>query len=121
MVVDVCGKQERVTAPHDALLAQIGRSPVDFQTQLVRLYDFRRLGKPLSKLCEERHVTVRRSFVVDERGVGELARPALSSALDEHGSARVVPGLLRGKPARGKNHRESSHDRAKPHGGKLTA
>src|SRR5256714_5047780 len=119
VVIDIGGKEKRVAASHDALLAQIGRSPVDFETQLVGLYDFRRLGKSLSKLCEERHVTVRRSFVIDERGVGELARSALGSALDERGGARVVPGLLCGKFASDEKHRDSSHRMAEPHWGKL--
>src|SRR6266513_5850796 len=85
MVVDVGWQQQGVATSHDALLAQIGRSPVDFQTQLVRLHDFRRLRESLSKLCEECYVTVRRSFVVDERGVGELSRSALGSALHGRG------------------------------------
>src|SRR5438045_2066893 len=83
VVIDVGWEKQGVASPHDALLAQIGRAPVDFQTQLVRLYDFGRLGKSLSKLCEERHITVRRSLVVDERGVGELRRPPLGRVLDE--------------------------------------
>src|SRR5437588_810584 len=50
MIVDVGGKQQRITTAHDALLAQIGRPPVDFQTQLVRLHD-------LWRLCAEERVT----------------------------------------------------------------
>ena len=122
MVVDVRRKQQGVTSTHDALLAQIGSAPVDFQTQLIRLDDFWRLGKPLSKLCEERHVAMRRRLVVDEGRVGELTRSALGSVLDERSGARIVPGLLCIKFARGDDEQRESSDRnAKPHGGKLVA
>src|SRR5438445_8010370 len=121
MIVDVGGKEKRIATAHDALLAQIGRPPVDFQTQLVRLHDLWRLRKPLSKLCEERHVAMRRSFVVDERGVGQLIRPALGGALDESQGALIVPRLLSAQLVRDSDQRQHSDKRAKPHGGKLTA
>src|SRR4051812_39043310 len=83
VVVDVRRQQQSIATAHDALLAQIGRAPVDFQAQLVRLYDLRWLRKPLSKLRQESNVTVRSRFVVDERGIRDLTRPPLSGAGDE--------------------------------------
>ena len=95
VVVDVRRQQQRVAATHDPLLAEIGRAPIDFQPQLVRLHDLWRLGKSFSKLGEESHVTVCRRLVVDEGRIGELTRPALSRVLDERASTSVVPRLLR--------------------------
>src|SRR3954466_9469803 len=95
VIVDVRRQEKCVATPHDALLAQIGRTPVDFQTQLVRLHDFWRLGKAFPKLREESHVAVRRSLVIDERGVGELTGSALGGPLNEGRGARVIPDLLR--------------------------
>src|SRR3954451_16653169 len=103
VIVDVRRQEKCVATPHDALLAQIGRTPVDFQTQLVRLHDFWRLGKAFPKLREERHVAVRRSLVIDERGVGDLTGSALCCPLHERGGARVVPYLLRVSLARREN------------------
>src|SRR6267378_2150530 len=72
VVIDVGREKKCVATPHDALLAQIGRPPVDFQTQLVRLHDFWRLGESLSKLCEESNVAVRGRLVVGKCRVGDL-------------------------------------------------
>src|SRR3954468_20448889 len=119
VVVDVGGKEQGVATTHNALLAQIGRAPVNFQTQLVRLHDLRWLGKSLSKLCQERYVAVRRSLVIDERGVGQLTGPALGGALDERGRARVVPDLLRANPARDDDRCAHQDGDAIPHWGKL--
>ena len=93
VVVDVGGQEERVAATHDPLLAQVGRAPIDFQPQLVRLHDLWRLGESFSKLCEEGYVAVRDGLVVLEAGVGELLGAPRGGALDERARARVVPIL----------------------------
>src|ERR1700716_4514721 len=81
VVVDVGGKEQRVAATHDPLLAQVGRTPIDFQPQLVRLDDLWRLGESFSKLCEEGYVTVCSRLVVDESSIGQRICPALGGAL----------------------------------------
>src|SRR5689334_11382878 len=119
VVVDVGRQQQSVATPHDALLAQIGRAPVDFQAQLVSLYDLRWLRKPLAKLRQESDVSVRRRLVVDERGVGNLTRPPLGGAGNERERARIVPRLLSGK--RRREHCSGRTSGVQPHGRKLVA
>src|SRR4029078_689202 len=58
----------------DALLAQVGRAPVDFELELVRLDDLRRCAKAFAELCEEGDVPMGGGLVVREPGVGELLR-----------------------------------------------
>src|SRR5262249_35872277 len=50
VVLDVGGEQQGVAAALDDLLAEIGRSPVDCERQLVRLYDAWRLGESFTHL-----------------------------------------------------------------------
>ena len=116
VVIDVGRQEQSVAAPHDALLAQIGSAPVDFQPQLVRLHDFWRLGESLSKLCEECHVAVRRRLVVGEGGVGDLTGSSLGGALDELARAGIVPRLLSAEGVREDDGRKNPHRTAKPHG-----
>src|SRR5258706_13089319 len=111
VIVDVGGKKKRIANAHYALLAQVGSTPVDFQSQLIGLHDLWRLGESFSKLCEESDVTVRRRLVVDETGVGQLLRATVRGALDERAGARVVPRLLRTKLARRDEHQENPESR----------
>ena len=74
VVRDVRGEQQRVAPADDALLAQVGRVPIDFVHQLVGLHDLGRLGESLADLREEGDVAVRDGLVVPEAGVGELLR-----------------------------------------------
>ena len=80
VVRDVRRQQQRVATADDALLAQVGRVPVDFQLQLVGLDDLGRRAKPFAKLREESHVPVRGGLVVGEPRVGELLGAALRGA-----------------------------------------
>ena len=121
VVVDVGWKEQRVAPTHDPLLAQVGSTPIDFQTQLVRFYDLWRLGESFSKLREEGYVPMCSRLVVDESSISELIRPALGSALDERTRAWIVPRLRSADLARGDDHHEDSDNRAKLHGGKLLA
>ena len=93
VVRDVRREQQRVTSTEDALLAQVGREPIDFVHQLVRLHDLGRLGEPLADLGEEGDVSVRDGLVVLEAGVGQLLGAPRSRALDESTGARIVPRL----------------------------
>ena len=54
VIRDVRRQQQRVATTDDALLAQIGRAPVDFQRQLIGLDDARRLSEALARLARER-------------------------------------------------------------------
>ena len=45
VVGDVGREQQRVAPPDDALLAQVGRAPIDFVHELVGLHDLGRLGE----------------------------------------------------------------------------
>ena len=96
VVRDVGRQQQRVPSAEDALLAQVGRAPIDFVHQLVGLHDLRRLGESLADLGEEGDVAVRDGLVVPEAGVGELLRAARRRALDERARARrrSTPGRL---------------------------
>src|SRR5687767_3061834 len=121
VIVDVGGKQQRVATAHYALLAQVGSAPVDFQPQLVGLHDLWRLRKSFSKLREESDVAVRLRLVIDQTGVGQLARSALGGVLDECPRARIVPRLLCARRRRDKDGGEREMNGAGPHGGKLVA
>ena len=100
VVVDVGRQQQRVAPADDALLAEVGRAPIDFQRELVGLDDLRRLGKSFAELREEGQVAVRGRLVVDEAGVGQLRGAARGRALDEGTSSRVVPRLCRRRARR---------------------
>ena len=81
------GKQQRVAPADDALLALVGRVPVDFQLQLVGFHDLGRRRKPFAELREEGHVAVRGGPVVDEAGVGELLGAARDGPIDQRASS----------------------------------
>jgi hypothetical protein len=93
MIGDVGGQKQRVTPADDPLLAQIGRVPVDFELQLVRLDDLGRREESLAKLRQKGDVAVRRRLVIRESGIGELLRATRGGALDERAASRVVPRL----------------------------
>ena len=46
MVLDVRREQQCIASTDDQLLAVIRSAPVDFERNLVRLYDLGRIGKP---------------------------------------------------------------------------
>src|SRR5262249_32431126 len=103
MVVEICREQERITATDDPLLAEVGRTPIDFQRELVGFYDLRRLGKSLAHLRKERQVAVRGCLVVHERRIRQLGGAASGCTLDEGTSSRVIPRLCRSCPRRERN------------------
>src|SRR5688500_9627676 len=86
MVVDVRRQQQRVATSDDPLLAEVGRAPIDFQRELVGLYDLRRLRESFTELGEERQVSVGRCLIVDESGIGELRSAPSRCALDQSAS-----------------------------------
>src|SRR5215216_138137 len=100
VVVDVGRQQQRVAAADDALLAEVGRAPIDFQRELVGLDDLRRLGKSLANLRQECQVAVRGRLIIHERRVGQLGRSACGCALDEATRSRIVPRLSRRRARR---------------------
>ena len=99
VVRDVGRQQQRVAATDDALLALIGRVPVDFQLQFVGLDDLGRRGKALAELREEGDVSVRCGPIVDESGVGELLGATRDRPIDQRQRHRIVP-RLRARDAR---------------------
>src|SRR5678816_1429941 len=72
VIGNVRRQQQRVAPTDDSLLAQVGRAPVDFELELVRLDDLRRCAKAFAELCEEGDVPMGGGLVVREPGVGEL-------------------------------------------------
>ena len=98
VIRDVRRQEQRVAAADDALLALVGRVPVDFQLQLVGFDDLGRRGKAFAKLREEGHVAVRAGLVVREAGVGELLGAPLRGAVDQRRAARIVPRLRVDRP-----------------------
>ena len=99
VVRDVRREEERVPPAEDALLAEVGRAPIDFVHELVGFHDLGRLGESLADLGEEGDVAVRDGLVVPEAGVGELLGASRGGPLDEGTRARVVP-LLGARRAR---------------------
>jgi hypothetical protein len=95
VIVDVGRQEQRIPPAHDALLAQVGSVPVDFQPQLVRLHDLWRLGKPCAELREKSQIAVRCRLVIDESRVGELAGAPFRRTLHQRTRARIIPWLLR--------------------------
>src|SRR5688500_12331003 len=93
VIADIRRQQQGVTTPHDPLLAQVGSTPVDFQRQLVRLDDLRRLGKAFAELCQEGEVPSRGRLVVHQLGVSELLGAALGRTRHEPQCSRIVPRL----------------------------
>jgi hypothetical protein len=119
VVIDVGRQHKRVAATHDPLLAEIGRTPIDFQPQLVSFHDLWRLGESFTKLGEEGDVPVRGGLVVDEAGVRELAGPAVRCTLDQSARPRIVP-RLRVEPS-GRGERDEKEWGSEIHSGKLVA
>ena len=95
VIGDVGRQEERIPSSDDALLAELGRPPVDFQRQLVRLDDLRRLGEALTELGEKGDVPVCEGAPVMQRRVGELLRAALGGTEHERHASRIVPLGLR--------------------------
>ena len=115
VVVDVRRQQQRVAPADDALLAEVGRAPIDFQRELVGLHDLRRLGESLADLREEGEVAVRDGLVVHEAGVGELLRAARGGPLDEGARARRRSTSARSpRAARARQHRTPATRRDAP-------
>ena len=96
VIRDVGGEQQRVATPHDVLLAEVGRAPVNFIHELIRLHDLRRLGQPFADLRQKGDVAVRDGLVVLQSGVGELLRTSRGGSFHEGAAARVVPFLRTG-------------------------
>jgi hypothetical protein len=109
VVVDVGGQQQRVAPPHDPLLAEIRRQPVDLVHQLVGLHHLGRLGQAFADLREKGHVAVRGRAEVAEPGVGELPGTQARRALDQRAGAGVVPALRAGPS--GAEGRQQEHAR----------
>ena len=105
MIRDVRRQQERIAPSDDALLALIGRVPVDFELQLVGLEDLGPRKESFAELREESHIAMRLGLVVRQSGVGELLRAAGGSSFDERPTPRVVP-CLRKRRSR-KTHRDA--------------
>jgi len=93
VIRDVGRKKQRVAAANDALLALVGRVPVDFRLQLVSLDDLWRDQESFAKLGEESHVAVRCRLIVRETRVRELLGSARRSATHQLRAARIVPRL----------------------------
>ena len=104
MVRDVGRQEECVATTDDALLAQIGRAPVDFQRQLIGLHDTRWFGESLSDLREKSEIAVSVGAIVGEAGIGELRRAKSCGKLHERARRRIVPDQLRGCHARRGQH-----------------
>jgi hypothetical protein len=115
VVRDVGREEQRVPAADDALLAEVGRPPIDFVHELVGLHDLGRLGEPFADLSEEGDVAVRDGLVVPEPGVGELLRAARRRPLDELARARVVPLLGPDRARRERHHRTARGERRDEH------
>jgi hypothetical protein len=115
----------------DALLAQVGRAPIDFVHELVGLHDLGRLGESLADLGEEGDVAVRDGLVVPEARIGELlARRAVacSTRVRERasfhcwafaGCASATTEPLRREPRRARD--ASWKGRRRPHAGQARA
>ena len=116
VIRDVRRQQQRVAASDDALLALIGRVPVDFQLQLVGLDDLGRRGEPFAELREEGDVAVRVCPVVRRGRCRELLDATRDRAIDEVEATRVVPRLRARRPRNTSRKRITSTRRGAPRG-----
>src|SRR5436305_8877128 len=83
VVRDVGRKKQCVAASNDALLAQVGRMPINFERELICLHDARRLDEPLADLREKGEIAVRFGVIIDETSVGELRHAKSCGKLHE--------------------------------------
>ena len=96
VVGDVGGKEQRVPPPHDMLLAEVGRAPVNFIHELISLHHLGRLGEPFADLRQKGDIAMRHGLVVLQARVGELLSASCGGALHERAGARIVPLLRTG-------------------------
>ena len=94
MVRDVSRQEQRISTSDDSLLAQVGRTPIDFERQLIRLHDARWLDESLADLREKGEIAVRLGVVIGETCVGELRCAESRGKLHERTRGRVVPHCL---------------------------
>ena len=108
MIIDVRRQQQRVTPSRNELLAHVRRVPVHLQRKLVGLDDLRRLGESFAYLRKKGQVSVRRSLVACERGVGDLPRPSLGSLFHQRPGTSIIPDLRAERTGNGRDSSETT-------------
>ncbi len=114
VIPDVGRQVDAIPPADDTLLAEARRPPVNFEHQFIGLDQSRRYGKPLAKLPEEKHESMRTSSVVSKGAVGLHDRTALDRSRDEGDRVLVVPRLSE-KRTRGEREECNAEGRKRGH------
>ena len=112
MVRDVRRQQQRVATADDALLAQVGRVPVDFVLQLVGLDDLGRRAEALRQAARGRSRSRARWPGSPRDRCRRAAGRGARGAVDERRAARIVPRLRVDAHAARRTHHDNGHTRS---------